>query len=238
MRHIDFVLQKRDLSRLNCVLSVKIHAWLMSRVSAECSKRLHTSDEMRPFSLFTRIQQSGIALRLSILHETAAPLLDAARGARIIDVSGLDGGVAILDRIEKPAVTIDRLRKPAPKEFRMILASPASYKHNGRVSNIYALPPLLYTVAAKLRKFEGIDIPNEEVFELSDLVIYPRYVLRTTEYKIELKIARAGFEGELLLRPGGSQAQRDTLAFLLRYAAYAGVGAKTALGMGGILLFE
>jgi len=238
MKQVDFVLQKRNLTNLNCELAVKIHAWLMSQVSAEYSKSLHTSDELRPFSLFTRIQQSNIVLRFSLLHESAAPLLEPARSARIINVSGLDGGIAVLDIIEKPAVSLEQLRKPLPKEFRIVIASPASYKHNKQVSNLYSLPPLLYTVAEKLRKFEGVDIPNEEVFELCDLVAYSQYELCTTEYKIELGITRPSFIGELTLRLGGSQEQRDKMALLLRYAAYAGVGAKTALGMGGILLIE
>lgn len=199
---------------------------------------MHTPDELRPFSLFARVQQNNIVLRLSLLHESANPLLESTRGARVIDVSGLDGGIKILDRIEKPAVTLSQLRKPSPKEFRLIIASPASYKHNGRASNLFSLPHLLYTVAAKLRKFEGIDISNEEVFELCDLVLYSRYELRTLEYKIGLGITRPSFEGELLFRSCGNSSQRDKLALLLHYAAYAGVGAKTALGMGGILLIE
>ena len=238
MRQIDLVLQKRDLTKLNCELAVKTHAWLMTQISAEHAKSMHTPDELRPFSLFTRVQQNNIALRLSLLHQSAAPILEAAGAARIIGVSGLNGGIAVLGRMEKQAITIDQLQKPAPKEFRLILASTASYKHNKQPSNLYSLPPLLYTAAAKLRQFEGIDITNDEVFELCDLVMYTRYELRTSEYKIGPGITRPGCEGELLLRPGGSADQRDKLALLLRYAAYAGVGAKTALGMGGILLFE
>jgi hypothetical protein len=238
MRQIDLVLQKRDLSQLNCELAVKTHAWLMAQVSPECAKSMHTSDELRPFSLFTRVQQSNIALRLSLLHEAAAPILESARSAHVINVSGLDGGIAVFDRIEKPLTSLDQLRKTAPKEFRVILASTASYKHNRKPTNLYSLPPLLYTVAAKLRMFEGVDIPNEEVFELCDIVTYSQYELRSAEYKIGLGITRPGFEGELLLRPGGTADQRDKLALLLRYAAYAGIGAKTALGMGGVLLFE
>ena len=238
MRQIDFVLQKRDLKRLNCELAVKIHAWLMSQVDAEYAKSLHTPDELRPFSLFTRVQKGNIALRMSLLHESAETLFEAARRARIIDVTGLDGGIAVLDSVEKPAVMIDQLQKPAPKEFHIILASPASYKHNKRPSNLYSLPPLLYTAAAKLHKFEGFDISNEEVYELCDLVTYTRYELRTAEYKIGIGVTRPGFDGELSLRPGGNPDQRGKLAFLLRYAAYSGIGAKTALGMGGVLLME
>ena len=238
MQQIDLVLQKRNLTRLNCALAVKIHAWLMKQIGNECARKMHTPDELRPFSLFTRIQKSNIALRLSLLNEAAVPLLEALRTAQIIDISGLDGGIAVLDYIEKQAVASNQLRKPTPKEFRMILASPSSYKHNGQPSNLYSLPPLLNTVAAKLRKFEGVDIPNEEVLELCDLVTYSRYELHTADYLIEIGVSRPSFEGELLLRPGGTSDQRDKFSFLLRYASYAGVGAKTALGMGGILLME
>ncbi|MDR1703306.1 MAG: CRISPR system precrRNA processing endoribonuclease RAMP protein Cas6 [Clostridiales bacterium] len=238
MRQIDFVLEKPDLTRLNCELAVKVHAWLMRQVSEEYSKLMHMSDDLRPFSLFARVQKNNIALRLSLLHEDAAPLFDAVKSARSIAISWLRNGIMIENRIEKPAVTIGKLRGPAPKEFRIILASPASYRHNRRPSNLYSLPPLLYTAAAKLRKYEGIDISNEEVFTLCDLVTYTRYELRTAEYRIKPGIARPGFEGKLTLCPGGDQEQRDRLALLVRYSAYAGVGAKTALGMGGILIVE
>jgi CRISPR/Cas system endoribonuclease Cas6 (RAMP superfamily) len=239
MRQIDFVLQKRNLTRLNCALGVKFHAWLMKQVSTEFSNKMHSPEVIRPYSLFTRIQQSSILLRLSLLHETAAPLLEAAKAAKIFEISGLDGGIAVLDYIEKPAVTIEQLRStPAPKEFQIVFAAPATYKHNGQPSNIYSLPALLNTVAAKLREFENRDIPNEEILRLCDLVTYPRYELRSAEYSIELGVTRPGVEGELLLRPGGAMGERDDLALLLRYAAYAGIGAKTALGMGGILLSE
>jgi len=238
MRQIDFVLQKRNIMHLNCALVVKIHAWLMTQVDPEYAKSMHTPDELRPYSMFVRVQQNNIALRVSGLHETATPLLEAMRAARVIDVSGLDGGIAILDRIEKPVVPLAQLSKPVPKEFQIIVVSPATYKSNHRPCNLYSLPPLLYTGAAKLRKFEGVDISNAEVSELCGLVSHSYYELHTAEYKIKPDVVRPGFEGKLVLRPGGDAAQRAKLAILLRYAAYAGVGAKTALGMGGILLSE
>ncbi|MDR2903425.1 MAG: CRISPR system precrRNA processing endoribonuclease RAMP protein Cas6 [Clostridiales bacterium] len=238
MKQIDFILQKSDLSRLNCELAVKIHAWLMTHINADDSKKLHTSDEIRPFSLFIRVQEQNIVLRLSLLNDEVMPLLEATRKARAFEISGLEKSLPIIGRIEKPAIALNQLRRPAPKEFAVILASPASYRHNGKESNLYALEPLLQTVAAKLRAFEGVDIPNEEVAELCDQVTYARYKLRTSEYKIKPGIVRPSFEGELYLRPEGTPVQREKMALLLRYAAYAGVGAKTALGMGGIILFD
>jgi len=69
-------------------------------------------------------------------------------------------------------------------------------------------------------------------------VKYTRYVLHKGEYQIGERNTRTGFKGELIIRLNGSGEQRDKLALLLRYARYAGIGAKTAIGMGGILLFE
>ena len=67
---------------------------------------------------------------------------------------------------------------------------------------------------------------------------HSQYELHSAEYIIKPGIAQPGFEGELSLRLNGNSVQRDRIALLLRYAAYTGVGAKTALGMGGVLLFE
>jgi hypothetical protein len=219
MRRLDLVLQKRDLSQLNCELSVKIHAWLMTHIDKECSDRLHTSEDIRPFSLFTSVQSENIAVRLSLLHEAAEPLLDALQKAYTIDISGIGGSLTILERILKPSLSAEQLRHlSTPDGFNIILVSPATYRHNRQASNLYSLPPLLYTAAAKMRLFEGIDIPNEEIFEICDRVTYTSYILRTAIYKIKLGITRPGFEGTLSLRPGGNEEQRDKLALLLRYA--------------------
>jgi CRISPR-associated endoribonuclease Cas6 len=238
MQHIDLALQKRDISSLNCELAVRIHGWLMSRVSTDYAKSMHTPDELRPFSLFTRVQPHNIVLRLSLLHETAAPISNALKNVREISISGIDGSLSVLNRVEKAVITPYDLQGRLPGEFKVIIASPASFKHNGRVSNMYSLPALLYPAAAKLRKFEGIDIPDEEVAALCEQVSYPQYEIRSAEYKIKPNIQRPGFEGNITLRPGGGTEQRKKMALLLRYAAYTGMGAKTALGMGGILLME
>ena len=238
MRQIDLVLQKRSLSRLNCALCANIRDWLLKQVSDELAQLINTPNDLCMFSLFSRVQQSNIALRLSFLHEDAVPLWEAARSAQIIDIADFDGGIAVLDRVDKLVVSLEQLCKPAPKCFRIILASPATNPNRGEPPNFYALPALLSTAAHKLMKYESVKISSDELNEICSLVSYSRYDLRTEEYTIDQGKPCQGFVGNLLLRPGGTSAQRDKLAFLLRYAAYAGIGAKTDLGMGGILLME
>ena len=238
MQQIDLVLDKYDLDNLSAALAIKVHSFLLSNMDEMIAKSMQTSNDLRPFSLFTIIQQNNILLRISIFHDSASPFIKIARELREIQISEIDARIAVLERIEKPIITVSQLCKPAPKEFFIMIVSPASYMHRKKPSNLYSLPNLLYPVAEKLRIFEDIEISKEELSEACDLATYTSYNIHSVEYKLGPEIVRPAFEGEFQLRPGGSAELRNKLALLLRYATYTGVGAKTALGMGGIIIQE
>jgi len=238
MRQIDLILPKIDLTHLGYELTLSIHSWLMSIIKNDYDPKLQSENELRPFSMFSRLQKHNIILRFSLLFDSAAPLYEIFCTAKYINVLGLKEKLSIINKIEKPQIKVDSLCKPAPNEFKLIIASPATYRHNGRESNMYSLPLLLNTVSEKLHTFENITISNKEIIEACEQVIYTEYNLHSVNYAIKPNVYRPGFEGELNIRPRGTNIQRDNLALLLRYAAYTGVGAKTALGMGGIFVFE
>ena len=237
MRHLDLVLQNRNTTRLYAALAVKIHACLMARAAPAVADKMHAQG-LRPYSMFALKQAQSIAFRFSLLHEDAMPLYESARDAKLFDVSGLDGGIAVLERVESSDVPVSELRSPIKDRVKVLFATPAAYKRADRYHNMFDLPPLLYSVADKLRLFEGVDVPNEEVDALRSCVAYNKYSLRSEQYCLKEGLEIPAFVGEMDIRCEGTTEQNSTFALLLRYAAYAGVGAKTALGMGGILVDE
>jgi len=209
----------------------------MSQVDSATATQMHQQD-LRPYSLFTLPQENNIIFRLSILADEAIPLYDVAKNTKVFDVTGIESGIAALDVLEHEDIPVHNLSENPPKQLRLLFASPATYKHAGMRSNIFALAPLLRSVAEKLRLFEDVDICTEEIETLCDTVSFPEYALESKAYYVKQGNAVPGFVGEMILRFNGNNEQNAKLALLLRYAQYSGLGGKTALGMGGILIDE
>ena len=90
-----------------------------------------------------------------------------------------------------------------------------------------------------MRAFEGVDVPNGVLNNIHESVVITDYDLRSVLYQIKNDSAIKGFQGEMKFQFVDSRSNASAILMLLiRYACYCGIGAKTALGMGGILLNE
>ncbi|MDR0838923.1 MAG: CRISPR system precrRNA processing endoribonuclease RAMP protein Cas6 [Oscillospiraceae bacterium] len=218
-------------------MAVKLQAFLMSKTEGAAAEYLHKRN-LRPYSLFTVEQRENIIFRLNILTDEALPLYNAALNTRRYAVTGINGGIDVLDTVTYDDMPLSDLRGSAPKQFKLLLASPATYKHENTYSNIFALAPLFFSVADKLRLFFGVDISNAEITALCETLKFVQYNFRSDTYAVKRGNVIPAFSGEFALAPRGTDAQTEKLMLLLRFAEYSGVGAKTALGMGGVLLDE
>lgn len=236
MKHLDMILQKRDLSVLYTSLAVKLHAFLMANIDRQAALRMHEPG-LRPYSLFTMTQAQNIVFRISILTKDAEVLHAAARKTKRFYVTGI-GDIETLDVVEHEETAFRDLCAAPPSHVKLLFASPATYKHGTEYTNMFNLAQLLYSVTDKLRLFEEIDIPVSELNGLCETVHFPAYRLQNSSYTIKRGNVIPGFSGEITLRLDGTEQEKAKLALLLRYAAFSGLGAKTALGMGGILLNE
>ena len=237
MRHLDIVLQKRDLSWLYSSLTTKLNGFLMTKIPPETAELLHKKDLPR-YSMFTLEQPNNIMFRLSVLSDEATPLYDAVKNTRLFDVDGIEGGVAVLDIVEHEKISVDELFGKPPSQFKMLFASPATYRHGSDYTNVFAIQPLLYSVTDKLRLFENIDVTNAEIKVLCETIKFPNYKLSSEEYKVKGGSIVPGFVGEMHVKLCGTMEQNTRTIMLFRYAQYTGLGAKTALGMGGVLIDE
>ena len=237
MKQLDLVLENPGKSS-SSAHAVKLHGSLMRLIDAELSKKLH-EESLRPYSLFTVAKKGGLILRVSALAEDGFPLIKACETTNEFHLSGSQSPVHVLQRIAYEDIAFGDMCAPAPSGFTLTFSSPTTYKQKDHFQNWFNLPPLLTSVADKIREFEGVDIPNDVLSALNDAIVINDYELRTVAYHIKRNNVINGFQGHIKISLIDTSSDlNDALMMLMRYACFSGVGAKTALGMGGILLDE
>jgi len=237
MKQLKLILENPGRSS-SSEYAVNLHGALMQLIDARLAEKLH-EESLRPYSLYTVVEKNRLNFHLSAVSEEGYPLVEACEAANEFRLSGTKSTVRVLKRLVYDDITLDDMFRPVPTGFDLTFASPTTYKQKERFQNWFSLPPLLTSVADKLRAFEGIDIPNEVLYAIDDSVIVTDYALRSVTYHIKGNNVINGFQGKVkLLFVDPSSNLNATLMLLVRYARYCGVGAKTALGMGGIRLVE
>jgi CRISPR/Cas system endoribonuclease Cas6 (RAMP superfamily) len=236
MQQIDLILEPRDTRNLHPQLGVKLHGALMHAIPHTLADAFHEMS-LRPYSMFVAERDDCIAMRVSVLSDEARAILDALLRAESFPVSGLRAPLKILERTERPALRLrDLLNMPPLRDFRVELASPAIYRQNNAYRNMFSLESLLLSTAEKLEKYEARRIDKARVKTVAEGLRYRNFTLHGAAYEIKHSVSLPACAGKLEATIGGAPDEAADLSLLLRYATYAGWGARTALGMGGILL--
>lgn len=142
---------------------------------------------------------------------------------------------------EEKAVTAESL---ADKTFADTMVSkygklnfltPTSFKHNERYM---MFPDLAMIFASLLRKWNTF-IPEIQLQEpaleqkLAEVCICNRYNLHSSFFALE-RTKITGFRGDMSFRFLGTEMEKRILQLLFSFAPFAGIGIKTALGMGQV----
>jgi len=237
MKQIDLILENPGKSS-SSAHAVKLHGALMRLIDAKLSAKLH-EQRLRPYSLFTVEKKSGLNFRLSALSEEGFPLIEACEKVNEFHLSGAQSAVRVLQRFVYEDIMIEDMYGPVPLGFSLKFSSPTTYKQKESFQNLFSLPPLLTSIADKIREFEGVDIPNDVLYAIDDFVSITDYELKSIAYHIKRNNVINGFHGHIKFSFADPESGLSVaLMLLMRYACFSGIGAKTALGMGGILLDE
>lgn len=113
--------------------------------------------------------------------------------------------------------------------------SPTAFKSNGTYINI-PTPRLIFSGLAK--RYDGTcqihDALYEALFsEIEQNITIFSYYLRSTVFHLE-GVHIPSFQGSITLRVTGNETFLSYINMLAEYASYAGIGIKTALGMGNV----
>ncbi|MCL2159866.1 MAG: CRISPR system precrRNA processing endoribonuclease RAMP protein Cas6 [Oscillospiraceae bacterium] len=234
LNQIDIYLKKSDISSLYSDLGIKLHGFIMSKIDTKYAGLLHEK-EPRSFSLFVHDGKDGLVCRVSTLSDEAEQIIAMLEDIDKITVYGMDEPLVVEHNNRaipiKAAYIPDILNK---NKYRLNIVTPATRKTSGRYTNPPDPQKYFGSVANKLWEYENIEIRQEELEGLFSDMTMTQYYFENSSFSIAGKKIPSMIGGaDISLK---SDADTKKLKLLLGYATYSGIGAKTALGMGGFLI--
>ena len=216
----EVLLQLPEGQRLHQSFGSVLHGALMQYAHTDFAEAMHRS-ALRPFSQFV--------------------YYDKARGSAVWQLAALNKEAA-----EEILYAFGRLPQNLylkQKEYVVQLSKPlpvkqTSYKDMADSYKIY--PDNVYIFRSLLKRWNAFC--GGLVLEENNLEEHLAQAVKVTGYNLSLQQYSVGgapidaFKGRyrLLFRGTQSQNQNRIVALLAAYAEYAGIGVKTALGMGGV----
>ena len=218
------------------------HGALMEQLPAEVAAHLH-AEELRPYHqsiLFTR--ERGAVWRFGVLDEGLFCLLwyifseCAGLELRQKGFSVALGEPRLLQATSEEALADaafagDEVLRSAACQF----LTPTSFKRDG----VYQMFPdtqlILQSLLGRWRRFsEQVRLDEQDLAaRLAPACRISSYRLQSAPFSLE-RHTICGFRGQLRLYFAGNEMVRRLLRLLFSFAPFAGVGIKTALGMGAV----
>lgn len=243
LRRYEAELHLPDGARAPASMGSVLHGALMERLPEDYAAYLHT-ENLRPYSQSIRWDRARerVIWRIGTLDRAAAEIIGAVlqslehihlrQKGYTVDVQNIQ--CVSQSSYQDIADTYFRA-KTAPRGAEIHFLTPTSFKRDGAY---ILLPESALILQSLLLRWNAFcpDIRIEEdnlAQELASHIHLTRYALRSAAFSVEGYSIR-GFRGQIALRFTGSDMVRRILGTLLAYAPYAGIGIKTALGMGAV----
>ncbi len=236
--HTDIVYSIEGSDNLYSDLGVKLHGAVMKLIPTEYAALLHRN-EHQPFSLFCieNASENTVMLRLSALTDEAELICRALSSQEHVTIYGLKNPLermAIQHSEPLPAEAI--IGAAVPRGYRVEFMSPAVFRRSGKCHCSPEISRYLRSAAEKLALFESVTFDVEKLLEFAAAIPIDGYLLNGCRYNVSGSIY-SGMTGWMeLIFPDKFAENATVLNTVLRYAEYSGLGAKTAVGMGGISL--
>lgn len=230
----DIIYSIKNTTGLMSNISVKLHGALMGLIPHEYAEELHKG-ALQPFSLcaVSDDEHSMITARISALNDKASVICEALCNESEITVYGLPHPLKMVSYHKRGAESVETLSLALQGEsYRIEFLTPAMIKKNGRPSCSLNIGKYFRSVVDKMNCFEGIQLNSDVICSgISELDV-TGFSLSTSQHNVGGSIY-SGMTGYADIRIRNTSVAND-IRKVLAYAQYSGVGAKTALGMGGI----
>ena len=229
--------------RASSAMGSVLHGALMERLPADVAEFLHTQN-LRPYSQSVHYEKESerTLWRINTLTDEMGAIVEGLLGEaegiylrqkgyaisiqNFCCVAEMDD-VALADRYFLP--------DDAPRGAELTFRTTTAFKRDGQ----YVLLPEIYLIVQSLLARWALYCPQVQI-EAEDLAQQlgaacriSQYALRTAGFSVDGHALR-GFRGTLSVGFTGTDSVRRILAMLMEFAPYAGVGIKTALGMGAV----
>lgn len=218
----------------------RLYAGLLHSAPAGFGAAVH-ADAVTPLSQFLTINDEKLIWTVSLLgqrsEETLSPLLERK--------------THLFLRQDQVPLAVTGRRRDTIRDVEDLFARAAGHSHHHLLrfetatafksqGKYVSLPTARLIMQGLVRKWNGSfpDCPIEDedgqgIEALAAGMVCGRFLLQSQAYELK-RVFIPGFVGELELENRLSGFHRDLADALLLFSGYAGIGIKTALGMGGI----
>ena len=241
LRHYEAELYLPDGARAPASMGSILHGALMERLPGDYAAYLHT-ENLRPYSQSIRWdRETGRVLwRIGTLDRTAGEIIGGVlhgigsihlrQKGYSIDVQNIQ---CIAQRSYQDIADEYFRAETAPRGAEIHFLTPTSFKQGGAYIILPESALILQSLLTRWNRFcPDIRIEEDDLAQILALhTRLTRYALRSAAFSVEGYSIR-GFRGQIALQFTGSDMVRRILGTLLAFAPYAGIGIKTALGMG------
>ena len=243
LRRYEAELHLPEGARAPASMGSILHGALMEQLPGDYAAYLHT-ENLRPYSQSVRWdRETGRVLwRIGTLDRTAGEIIGGALdgiGSIHLRQKGYTVGVQknqCAAQCSYQDIANEYFRaESAPRGAEIHFLTPTSFKRDGDYILLPESALILQSLLLRWNRFcPDIRIEEDDLAQnLAASMRLTRYALRSAPFSVEGYSIR-GFRGRIALQFGGSDMVRRILGTLLAFAPYAGIGIKTALGMGAV----
>ncbi len=213
-------------------LCVKIHGAIMKLIPTEYADELHRNS-LQPFSMYClqNHNEDSITLHISAFSHKARIISDALLDCDKLNIYGLREPIKKTNCSSKEA-DIQKEADEIGNNVRLSILTPAIYRSSGRSFCTPDLSRYFRSTAEKFVEFTG-EGNAEHLCGIISGIHLTNYSLSGKSYNISGNIynGMTGFADIPIAKKTGDA---DMMKKLLVFSRYSGIGAKTAMGMGGV----
>lgn len=238
---LDIVL---DCKEINVQMGSLFHGVIMENTDSDYAEKLHGMN-LNPFSQFLYFDRSldSYIWRINTLNtEAQEKILDRLEKIESIYLKHNGLEIPVKNRIRSQSVDMETFIhrifiSEVVKTSTVRFLTPTAFKSKGKYINIPTPQLIFQSSAMKLNQFaQSIKTFDRSVFEiLNDKSEIAHYRLQSKLFYVE-KVRIRGFEGELKIFVGTNNEMRRLARMLLELSTYTGIGIKTGMGMGGVIV--
>lgn len=231
----DIYTDNANISGVYSEMAVKIHGAVMKAIPQDYCKQMH-SPSYHPFSIFVVPTDNGFIIRTSALCDEAKVIPETLAQKKSIRIYGMKEPLKIVKSESAEPIKADYgYNYISEKGCSITFITPSVVKTKGRFSAPPDISAYFYSTVCKYNEFEEEKISYDEFREAFSEVFFEEYQLNSVRYNVSGN-KLPGMTGYCRILFPKDENKNMLLRKVIAYASYSGIGGKTSMGMGGIIV--
>ncbi|MDE7325625.1 MAG: CRISPR-associated endoribonuclease Cas6 [Lachnospiraceae bacterium] len=233
-----------DSAELGYFQSSNLQGVLMEQIDGCYAQKLHEQG-IKPYSQYItgtdKKEWRVKTLTTEAYEQIMFPLLDSSFEEFYIEKKQIHVRICKkeINTISYQELLDEFYSAPCSRYLNLEFLTPTSFKSAGRY---IIMPDMHYIYQSLMNKYSAVSVDmdmydEETLHQLTSSSMITQYRLRSVSFPLEgIKIP--SFKGEMRVKLNGTDTMAKYVRLLARFGEYAGVGIKTAIGMGGMKISD